>query len=159
MIGFLCSICALASSTQYNELFTRSSFLNSLLLVAACVFSSLRFFVTVCLGFSLWSGKGRSFWLEASLLLRRHLNLDFRQLAFLRPLLTAQNCCSISLECTQQNSVFLCKQDPFVSKVTKEEYQVFHFVMRSLISTFSEVESIFLLLRHMFPSSHQYHSC
>ena len=39
MIGSLCSICALASSTSYNELFTWSSFLNSLLLMAACVLS------------------------------------------------------------------------------------------------------------------------
>ena len=38
MIGSLGLICALASSTSYNELFTWSGFLNSLLLMAACVF-------------------------------------------------------------------------------------------------------------------------
>ena len=36
--GSLCSFCALVSSTSYNELFTSSSFLNSLLLMAECVF-------------------------------------------------------------------------------------------------------------------------
>ena len=41
MIGSLCS-------TSYNKLFTWSSLFNSLLLTAACVFPSLRYFVTVC---------------------------------------------------------------------------------------------------------------
>ena len=40
-----CSAVALASSTAYNELFTWSSFLNNLLLLSACVSSSLRYFV------------------------------------------------------------------------------------------------------------------
>ena len=48
MIGSLCSICALASSNSYNELFTWSGFLNSLHSIAACIFLSLSYFVTVC---------------------------------------------------------------------------------------------------------------
>ena len=47
-IGFLCSVCAFASSTLNNEIFTWSGFLNSLLWIAACVFLSLSYFVTVC---------------------------------------------------------------------------------------------------------------
>ena len=54
-----------------------------------------------------WSGNHRSYWLEASLSLRRHLGLDFPHLAFLRPLLTAQSCWSFAFKCTQQNSAFL----------------------------------------------------
>ena len=48
MIGSLYSICALASSTSYNELFIWTIFVNRLLLLALCVFWSLRYFVTVC---------------------------------------------------------------------------------------------------------------
>ena len=48
MIDSLCSICALASSTSYNELFTWSSFLKSLLLIAACLLLLLGKFVTGC---------------------------------------------------------------------------------------------------------------
>ena len=44
---FLCSICALASSTSYSELFTWSSLLNTLLLMVSCVFLSVRYLVTV----------------------------------------------------------------------------------------------------------------
>ena len=74
-----------------------------------------------CAGCGLWSGYRRSCSLEGSLFLRRNLNLDFRHLAFLRRLLTAQTCWSISLECTQQNGVILCKQNPIVGKTSAEE--------------------------------------
>ena len=47
MIGSLCWICALASSISDNQLFTWPSFLNSLLLLAACVFLSLKYFYSV----------------------------------------------------------------------------------------------------------------
>ena len=48
MMGSFCSICALASSISCNEMFTWSSFLNNFLLMAACVFLSVRYFATVC---------------------------------------------------------------------------------------------------------------
>ena len=51
-IGSSCSICALASSTSYNALFTQSNFMKILLLRVAYVFSSLRYFVTE---WRLWS--------------------------------------------------------------------------------------------------------
>ena len=54
-----------------------------------------------CVGSCSWSDNRRSYCLEASLFLWRHLKLYFRHLTFLRPLLTAQNCWSISLECIQ----------------------------------------------------------
>ena len=158
MIGCLCWICAFASSTSYNEFFTWSSFLNSLQIMAASFFwhwgTSLQ-----CIGSSPWSGIRRRCWLEASLFLRRYLSLDFRHLAFLRPLLTAQNRWSISLECTQQNGVLLCKQDPIVDKKTAEEYKVFHSVSWRWISTFFEVRTKTFLLRHSFWLSLRYHAC
>ena len=65
MIASLCSICTLASSTSYNELLIWSSFSNSLLLMAASVFSLVRYLVTVlqCVGSCPWYGSRRSCWL------------------------------------------------------------------------------------------------
>ena len=98
----------------------KKSFLNSLILMAACVFclwgTSLQ-----CVGSGPWSRKRTSFWLEVSWFLWRHLSLHFSHFAFLRPLLTAQNCCSTFLECTPQNGVFVCKQDAIVDITTAAE--------------------------------------
>ena len=48
-----------------------------------------------CVSSSPWSGNRPSCWPEASLFLPRHLSFDFRHLALLRPLLTAQSCSSV----------------------------------------------------------------
>ena len=48
LVSCVRSVCALESSTSYNDLFTWSSYLNNLLSMAACVFLSSKYFVTVC---------------------------------------------------------------------------------------------------------------
>ena len=60
-----------------------------------------------------WSGNPRSCWLEASLFLGRHLGLDFRHLAFLRLLLTAQNCWSIFVVYSTKRCIFVQKRPNF----------------------------------------------
>ena len=62
----LCTICALASLTSYIELFTRSSFLNSFLIIAACVSFRRRDTSLLCVGCGHNSSSYGSCWLGAS---------------------------------------------------------------------------------------------
>ena len=120
MFGSLCSIWALAISISYNALLLRFNLLKKLLLMAACVSSSLRYFVGVC---QFWS----MIWQPQQLLARGFivsattLGFGFLSLCLLEPTADCKSCGHICLECTQQNGVFLCKQDPIADKTTVDD--------------------------------------
>ena len=103
-----------------------------------------------------------SYWPGTSSSLRLHWSLNFCHLVFLRPLLTVQSCWIISLQNTRQfyNAVYFGNNKPQLKiKQKQRSNQTSRFVMRGLMLTFSEFQSLLLLFWHASPKSYQKRCC
>ena len=129
------------------------SFLKSLLLIAACVFLSLKCFVSECVSFGFSSGSLRSFWRGVSLSLLQHFCYDARHVVFVRLLLTVQIGWHFSESVLNRRLCFCAKKDIIPDEIKSEIFSVSRFLIWRSKVTISEVETIILLIQQIFPLS------
>ena len=116
----LCSITALTSSISNFSLLTWFRILNKLLLVRACVFSSLGFLLQ-CIGYKPYSDSYRKCELAASSSLQQHLNRDSRPLSYGIYCWFYDAVETLSLSVLNEALFFLCKQGPIHDQKNAQE--------------------------------------